>query len=73
MFRHKEPFIFVGASASTMLPSAEFIYLCVAIARSFGRNYVLAAPGASRTQYEFIGDGGFCYARVNLCRINRGV
>ena len=46
--------VFVGAPASTMLSSAEFISLSVAIARSSGRNCALAAPGGSRTQYEFI-------------------
>ena len=58
-----------------MLPSAEFICLRVAIARSFGRNCALAAPGGSRNQYQFTcwGGGGrrVWYACVNPCRINR--
>ena len=45
--------VFVGASASTMLSSAEFVCLRVAIARSSGRNCALAAPGGSRKQYGF--------------------
>ena len=38
----------MGASASTLLPSAEFICLRVAIARSSGKNCALAAHGGSR-------------------------
>ena len=43
------PLIFVGASASTMLSSAELICLCLAMARSSrpGRNCALPAPGGS--------------------------
>ena len=36
--------VFVGASASTMLSSAKFICLRVAISRSSGTNCALAAP-----------------------------
>ena len=43
------PLIFVGASASTMLSSAELICVCLAMARSSkpGRNCALPAPGGS--------------------------
>ena len=56
----------MGASASTMLSSGEFICLRVAIARSSGRNCALAAPGGSN-QSEFICQGR---DRLLVCTCN---